>query len=137
MITRRRFAACAMAASLAALAAQAFAQDEFPNRPVTIVAPFPAGSVTDAVTRTLAQALQPSLGQPIVVETDTPHGLAAQNTIVITGNTEQANVAGIPWGVSVIDATTGEVIRQVPGEDAIRLAEKIEASLSAFIDERA
>jgi uncharacterized FlaG/YvyC family protein len=39
--------------------------------------------------------------------------------------------------VSVVDATTGEVIRQVPGEDALKLAEKIEASLSAFIDEHA
>ena len=39
--------------------------------------------------------------------------------------------------VSVIDATTGEIIRQVPGEDALKLAEKIEASLSAFIDEHA
>lgn len=77
MMTRRRFAACALAASLASLAAQSFAQDEFPNRPVTIVAPFPAGSVTDAVTRTLAQALQPSLGQPIVVE----NRAGAQGTI--------------------------------------------------------
>jgi uncharacterized FlaG/YvyC family protein len=39
--------------------------------------------------------------------------------------------------VSVIDANTGEIIRQVPGEDALKLAEKIEASLSAFIDEHA
>lgn len=39
--------------------------------------------------------------------------------------------------VSVIDATTGEVIRQVPGEDALRLAQTIEASLSAMVDERA
>jgi flagellar protein FlaG len=39
--------------------------------------------------------------------------------------------------VSVIDATTGEVIRQVPGEDALRLAQSIEDSLSAMLDERA
>jgi flagellar protein FlaG len=38
--------------------------------------------------------------------------------------------------VSVLDATTGELIRQVPGEDALKLAESIEASLSAFVDER-
>ena len=39
--------------------------------------------------------------------------------------------------VSVLDANTGELIRQVPGEDAIRLAASIEASMSAFVDERA
>ena len=39
--------------------------------------------------------------------------------------------------VSVLDANTGELIRQVPGEDAIRLAESIEASMSMMVDERA
>lgn len=39
--------------------------------------------------------------------------------------------------VSVIDATTGEIIRQVPGEDALKLAQSIEASMSAMVDERA
>jgi flagellar protein FlaG len=39
--------------------------------------------------------------------------------------------------VSVIDANTGEVIRQVPGEEALRLAQRIEDSLSAMVDERA
>jgi flagellar protein FlaG len=39
--------------------------------------------------------------------------------------------------VSVLDATTGEVIRQVPGEEALKLAQRIEDSLSAFVDERA
>ena len=39
--------------------------------------------------------------------------------------------------VSVIDANTGEVIRQVPGEEALRLAQRIEDSLSALVDERA
>ena len=36
--------------------------------------------------------------------------------------------------VSVLDATTGEVIRQVPGEEALKLAKSIEDSLSASVD---
>jgi flagellar protein FlaG len=39
--------------------------------------------------------------------------------------------------VSVLDATTGELIRQVPGEDALKLAESIEQSMSALVDEKA
>jgi len=39
--------------------------------------------------------------------------------------------------VSVLDANTGEVIRQVPGEEALQLAQRIEDSLSAILDERA
>jgi len=39
--------------------------------------------------------------------------------------------------VSVLDATTGEVIRQVPGEEALKLAQRIEAGLSALVDESA
>jgi flagellar protein FlaG len=39
--------------------------------------------------------------------------------------------------VSICDAETGEVIRQVPGEEALRIAERIEAQLSAVLDEKA
>ncbi len=38
--------------------------------------------------------------------------------------------------VSVLDANTGEVIRQVPGEEALQLAQRIEDGLSAILDER-
>ena len=43
------------------------AQD-FPSRPITLVAPFPAGSVTDSVTRAFGQGLQEVLGQTVVVD---------------------------------------------------------------------
>ena len=51
--------------------------------------------------------LQLTKGQPIVVETATPHGLPADFTgkVVISGNTEQVGVAGLPWTVRVVDAT--------------------------------
>jgi len=38
--------------------------------------------------------------------------------------------------VSVTDAETGEVIRQVPGEEALRMAERIEAQIGALLDEK-
>jgi tripartite-type tricarboxylate transporter receptor subunit TctC len=53
--------------SLAGMVPQALAQD-YPTRPVTMVVPFPAGTGTDNMVRPLANELQKSLGQPIVVD---------------------------------------------------------------------
>lgn len=67
LFTRRRITSLA-AGLLVTSAFAAHAQDSFPSRPITLVAPFPAGSVTDSVTRALGQALQESLGQTVVVD---------------------------------------------------------------------
>lgn len=64
------------AAALTAAHIGALAQD-FPNRPITLVAPFPAGSVTDSVSRSLAQAMQEILGQSVIVD----NKAGAQGTI--------------------------------------------------------
>lgn len=69
MNTRR--SALVSGASLAALAMfgrGALAQAGWPNRAVKIVVPYPAGGVTDAVARMLAEELRPHLGQPVVVD---------------------------------------------------------------------
>lgn len=39
--------------------------------------------------------------------------------------------------VSLYDAETGEVIRQLPGEDALRIAQRLQESLGAMLDEKA
>ncbi len=51
-----------------ALAAPALAQDAWPARPLRIVVPFAAGGGADAVARALAQKLQETLGQQVVVD---------------------------------------------------------------------
>jgi len=40
----------------------------FPNRPIRIITPLPAGSATDSVARVVSKAASEILGQPIVVE---------------------------------------------------------------------
>ena len=40
----------------------------YPNRPVKIIVPFPAGGGTDALTRVIAKGLEQRLGQPFIVE---------------------------------------------------------------------
>jgi tripartite-type tricarboxylate transporter receptor subunit TctC len=53
---------------LAALFAWPALGQNFPNRPITIVVPFPPGGPIDVAGRLMAQALGTSLGQPVVVE---------------------------------------------------------------------
>ena len=55
-----------IATVLAAASALAFAQD-YPTKPVQMVAPFPPGGVADIVGRPLAAAMEKSLKQPVLV----------------------------------------------------------------------
>ncbi|MBV7484862.1 tripartite tricarboxylate transporter substrate binding protein [Bordetella sp. BOR01] len=59
----RRFLLCTVLALLSGLAWAGY-----PERPVKLVLPLPAGSATDVVARILAAALSESVGQSIVVE---------------------------------------------------------------------
>ena len=58
-------AACAL---LAVFALAAHAQAPYPNHPVRIVVPFPAGGTTDIIARAVAQRLTEATGQSFVVE---------------------------------------------------------------------
>lgn len=42
--------------------------DDYPNRPITVIVPFPAGGPTDAIIRNLGERMRASLGQPLIVE---------------------------------------------------------------------
>ncbi|MCK9511494.1 MAG: tripartite tricarboxylate transporter substrate binding protein [Pigmentiphaga sp.] len=54
----------------AALAAGPLAQaaNDWPNKPMTLVVPFPPGSSPDLIARAVAEPVAASLGQPIVIE---------------------------------------------------------------------
>jgi tripartite-type tricarboxylate transporter receptor subunit TctC len=41
---------------------------QYPNKPIRIVVPFPAGSATDTITRILGQSVSAAIGQPVVVD---------------------------------------------------------------------
>jgi tripartite-type tricarboxylate transporter receptor subunit TctC len=66
----KRYGAALVAAIGTALSllAPAQAADSFPQRPVTIVVPFPAGGTPDIIARVLAEKARASLNQPVVVE---------------------------------------------------------------------
>src|ERR1700742_3708075 len=56
-------------AGLLAVASFAGASAEgYPNRPITVIVPLPAGGPTDAIIRNLGERMRVSLGQPLIVE---------------------------------------------------------------------
>lgn len=64
---RTEWLVVAAIATLTLTATDGFA-DSYPDRPITLVIPFPPGGPTDTIARPLAQALTGSLGQPVIVE---------------------------------------------------------------------
>jgi tripartite-type tricarboxylate transporter receptor subunit TctC len=65
MMFARTFAAF-IAACLVTIGAAA--AQTYPNRPITLIVPFPPGGATDAIARIMQSPLEKALGQPIVVE---------------------------------------------------------------------
>jgi tripartite-type tricarboxylate transporter receptor subunit TctC len=53
--------------TLVSFASHAAAQT-YPNRPIRIIAPFPAGGLVDVLARAVGEELSKALGQPIIVE---------------------------------------------------------------------
>ena len=59
---------CALLAWTAAALPTAFAQADFPSRPITIVVPFPPGGSSDTVTRLVAQKFGENLKTNVVID---------------------------------------------------------------------
>ena len=69
IVSRRKFlGAVGAGALLSSSVAPAFAQAGWPNKPVKLIVPFPAGGGTDAFARPLGKVLTSQLGQTIVID---------------------------------------------------------------------
>ena len=82
---------------VAMLIAVAASAAEYPNRPIRIVVPWPAGGPTDAVARVLAQEMSETLHQPVIVD----------NRAGATGTIGSDTVArSAPDGYTIVVANT-------------------------------
>ncbi len=81
-LNRRRFVgtACAMTSAIALPALGQAAR--YPNRPITLVVPFPPGGSVDSSGRAIADRLGKVLGQPVVVDNKGGAGGAIGSTLV-------------------------------------------------------
>lgn len=72
----------AMGLASAAVSTLAQAQQPWPDRRISLVAPFGAGSVTDATARLIGDQLKDILGQPVVVENRAGAGGTLASSVV-------------------------------------------------------
>lgn len=96
------------AATALALTQGARAQ-AYPNKPIRILVPFPAGGIVDIVTRALADPMQADLGQTIVVEPK-PGGNATLATAMIP----QAPADGYNTVMATISHVVVPLLQSVP-----------------------
>src|SRR5690554_3931052 len=67
-LIKTALAACCVAAFTMPAAAQSTAEADFPNKPIKLIVPFPAGGTSDVLGRLVGEKLGDALGQPVVVE---------------------------------------------------------------------
>ena len=68
MTTHRRQVLRAGTAGLALLSLGSHAQSAWPNKPVTVIVPFPAGGGTDAFARPLSAQFAKQAGKPMIID---------------------------------------------------------------------
>ena len=90
-----------MAGLLLGLAGSVAAQQDYPNKPIRLIVPFPPGGSTDPIARLIGQKLAESWGQQIIVD-NRPGG----NTIIGT----EALAKSAPDGYTMLSATSTFVI---------------------------
>ncbi len=107
-------AACLLPLAALVASGAALAQP-YPNKPIRMIVPFPAGGAADLAARTVVQALSAGLGQQIII--DNRGGADG----AIAGN---AVISSAPDGYTLLFATTtglnaAPVMRKVPPYDPI------------------
>jgi tripartite-type tricarboxylate transporter receptor subunit TctC len=92
-----------MASVLMLLAGVVYAQQAYPNRPITFIAPYGPGTGNDIIARIVAQKVTETWGHPLVVE----------NRPGATGGIGlEATAKAPPDGYTIVIASTSQIINQ-------------------------
>ncbi len=79
-----------------------FAQEKYPNRPITIIAPFPPGGVADLTARPVAAAMEKVLKNPVVVVNKTGAAGAVGMSFVANSKPDGYNLLMALSSISII-----------------------------------
>jgi tripartite-type tricarboxylate transporter receptor subunit TctC len=89
----------------------------FPSHPITMVLPFPPGAGIDVVTRTIAEHMKASLGQPIVVENAAGAGGTVATARVMRASPDGYTLSIGNLGTHVVSPATYPNIQYHPLND--------------------
>src|SRR5215211_8724281 len=107
------FGIAAVVATLACISVQSSAWAQapaFPERPLRMIVPFAAGGATDIIARVMAQKLQESIGQTVVVE-----NRAGGGTLIGTRAVLQAPADGYTILMASSTLATAPLMYKTPG----------------------
>lgn len=96
---RQAMATVAAFAAPAILPAHVLAQDKFPNRPITLIAPWPAGGSSDAVMRAFGESAAKTLGVPVVIENKPGAGGTMGAAAMVNAKPDGYTLTQLPLGI--------------------------------------
>jgi tripartite-type tricarboxylate transporter receptor subunit TctC len=96
---RQLLAGAAALAAPAIVSSSALAQDKFPSRPITLIAPWPTGGSSDAVMRAFAESAGRALGGTVIIENKPGVGGTLGATAMLNAKPDGYTLTQLPLGI--------------------------------------
>lgn len=95
---------------------------DYPNRPIKLVVPYPAGGAMDAGARLVARDLTGELGQPVIVENVTGGAGTVGTSFVVRQDPDGYTLCFCVTGVMTITPLSDPNVRYKPLEDLVAVS---------------